>query len=130
MSLTPMSVENIYRDLGVFRRPVELFLSDFNNYFQQTSPYSVWNDDNTYNIEIEVPGYSQDDLEINLENNILSVSGTRGESRRRSNVSYSFTIPRYVKMEEMSASLSNGILTISAPIDSHSRVRKIAVQTK
>lgn len=134
MSLTPASSQNLYRDLGVFRRPIELFLSDFNNYFQQNSPSSVWEDETTYNIEVEVPGFSQEDLDIKLEGNLLAITGTRSQSdsRRtsRSSVSYSYTVPRYVRLEEMNANLTNGLLSISAPKDESHRVRRIQVTSK
>lgn len=135
MSLTPASAESVYRDLGVFRRPIELLLSDFNNYFQQSSPSSVWEDETSFNIEVEVPGFTNDDLDIKLDNNLLVISGNRsrgGDSRRvlKSSVSYSYTIPRYVKMDEMSAVLANGILSIAAPKNLESRVRKIEVLSK
>lgn len=130
MSLTPTS-SSVHRDLGVLRRPIELFLSDFNNYFQQTSPSSVCEDDNTYYIEVEVPGLSRQDLDIKLEGQLLTVSGTRaqkGFQRSFKSFSYSYTIPRYVKLDELTADLSDGLLSITAPKDSFSRIRKIEVR--
>jgi HSP20 family molecular chaperone IbpA len=133
MSLTPLS-STVHKDLGVLRRPIELFLSDFNNYFQQSSPSSVWEDDTTYNIEAEVPGFSQEQLDIKLDGQNLSITGVRAssDSRRsqKSCVSYSYFVPRYVRLDEMSANLSNGLLSITAPKDSSSRVRKIQVISK
>ena len=77
----------------------------------------------------ELPGLSEDDVTINLENNLLSISGektaTRSEDdaeqrnhvweRRYGSFSRSFTLPRTVKADDISALFENGVLTIHMP---------------
>ena len=87
----------------------------------------VSEDDNQYMIEAEMPGMNEEDIEINLENKLLVISGKKSvkkekEGKRftrieRSSGSFSrsFTLPSTVEAEEILASFSKGILTITIP---------------
>ena len=74
-----------------------------------------------------MPGMNEEDIEINLENKLLVISGKKSvkkekEGKRftrieRSSGSFSrsFTLPSTVEAEEILASFSKGILTITIP---------------
>ena len=92
----------------------------------------------------ELPGVSSDDVEINLENNVLTIRGEKHEERteedaehrvhlwerRSGSFTRSFTLPRTVSAEDITAEFENGVLTVMMPKAPESRGRRIEVATK
>ena len=101
----------------------------------------VKEDDDSYIVSLEVPGIVQDDLNISLENNVLTVRGSKqqkheekeGEFRRieRSYGSFarSVTLPRNVDATKVSADLADGVLTIDLPKEEQAKPRQISIGT-
>jgi HSP20 family protein len=93
----------------------------------------------SYIVSLEVPGIAQDDLNISLENNVLTVRGQKqqkheekeGEFRRveRSYGSFarSVTLPRTVESGKVSASLNDGVLQIELPKEEQAKPRQISI---
>jgi HSP20 family protein len=89
----------------------------------------------------ELPGMREENVSIELENNVLTISGekmeerTEGEEERRYHVwerSYgafrrSFTLPRTVKADEITARFHNGVLTVDLPKAAEAKGRKIEI---
>jgi len=85
--------------------------------------------DEELTLTAELPGLSENDVTINLENSVLSVSGEKtairneDETEQRSHVwerrygsfNRSFTLPRTVSTEDIGALFENGVLTIHMP---------------
>lgn len=91
----------------------------------------------------EIPGMSIEDIEIEVENNILTLKGEKkeereeGENRRyhlweRKHGSFqrTFTLPRAIKAEKITANLKDGVLFIQIPKAPEAKSRKIAVKTE
>jgi HSP20 family protein len=84
----------------------------------------------------DVPGLKRDDIEIVLENHVLTIKGTRKfESRENEQVmlgrSYGafarkFTLPDSLDEERLSATLADGVLTISIP--RHPKAKPIKIK--
>lgn len=84
----------------------------------------IFESDNELVLTAEVPGIDEKDIEISLENNVLSIKGerkfdkeTKEENYHRIERSYgtfyrSFTLPSYVDSEKINAVHENGILKI------------------
>lgn len=80
-----------------------------------------------YKIEVAAPGLEKKDFAINLENNVLTITSEREEQNEqkderfmRREFSYSsfkrsFSLPQSVDSNNITASHSNGILTIVIP---------------
>ena len=84
-------------------------------------------DDKSYLLEVDLPGYSKDDIKIDItdgyltinakvekENNDDSKTYVRRE-RFTGEVSRSFYVGEDIKEEEVKASFKNGILTLEVP---------------
>ena len=81
--------------------------------------------DKQYLIDVEVPGVDKNNIELNVENNTLTISGERkfekkdeGKHYHRVESSYgsfsrSFTLPDNVKDDTIQATYNNGILNIT-----------------
>lgn len=90
---------------------------------------NVSEDDKSYEIEVAAPGFNKEDLKINVEDDILTISAEsknetkeNGNGRQYSRREYSysaftrsFTLPDNAKDDSISADYRNGILTLHVP---------------
>jgi HSP20 family protein len=85
----------------------------------------------------DVPGVKQEDIEITLENRVLTIKGTRRfDSRENERVtlgraygsfSRSFTLPDSLDEDQLAAELSEGVLTVRIPKLPQAQPRKIQI---
>ena len=80
-----------------------------------------------YHIEIDLPGIKKEDVDINVEDNILTISGKRefkNESKEDDyykiessygSFSRSFTLPEKVDIENIRAASADGVLEVIIP---------------
>ena len=83
--------------------------------------------DAEYLMEVELPGLTEKDVEVKLENSLLTISSTKDEKkeekkngyvlreRRSAHFSRSFVLPEGVDSEKIAAEFKNGILKLSFP---------------
>lgn len=98
-------------------------LRDSNGY---SNPANIYDQDNAFIIEIMVPGFKKEDIHINLEQQTLKISAEVQQQevqdekflRREfniSNLNRSFSLPKTVDMDNISADFNNGILKLTLP---------------
>jgi HSP20 family protein len=85
----------------------------------------------------DVPGIKQGDLEVTLENHVLTIKGTRrfdGKEneqvmlgRAYGSFNRSYTLPEYVDDENLTAHLADGVLTIRMPKQARAKPKKIQI---
>ncbi len=85
----------------------------------------------------DVPGVKQEDLEVTLENHVLTIKGTRKfESKEDEQVmlgraygsfSRAYTLPDYLDDANLAANLADGVLTIRIPKQAKAKPRKIQI---
>ena len=99
-------------------------IQDFHSPRLNTNPpYQVREDDKAYTVAVDVPGLKRDDMKVNVDddNKILTLSGERkykspdGTSYSERSFSYSMTLGDNVLMDQLSANLEDGVLTLVAP---------------
>jgi HSP20 family protein len=90
-------------------------------------------------LRADLPGMSQDDVKIELEDNVLTVSGerkseheTKGEGYHRverafGSFSRSLTLPKGVDADAVKASFDNGVLEIHVPKPEERKPRRIEI---
>jgi HSP20 family protein len=87
----------------------------------------------------DVPGVKSEDLDITLENGVLTIKGSRnyeagGKEQVMLGRSYgqfarSYTLPNYLDYEKLSADLADGVLTIRIPKHQKAKPIKISIGT-
>jgi HSP20 family protein len=85
----------------------------------------------------DVPGVKQEDLEITLENHVLTIKGARKfESKDNAQVvlgrpygafKRAYTLPNTVDEEKLAADLADGVLTIRLPKHPKAQPRRIQI---
>ena len=91
-------------------------------------------------IVAEIPGVQPDDIKISLENNLLTISGTKQQQAEEKTervhryervygaFERSFTLPSSVEANDIKANYDNGVLTITLPKSERAKPRQINVQ--
>lgn len=102
-------------------------------------PVDVYEDEQSIQLKMEVPGIEEKDIDIRLENNILTVRGerkfekeTKEENYRRverryGSFSRSFTLPNSVDNENVEAGYDKGVLTIHLAKRAEAKPKQIKV---
>lgn len=97
-------------------------------------------DDKSVELTVELPGLSQSDVKIAVEDDVLTVSGEKKAEKdykegsvRVSERSYgafsrSVSLPRSVDAAKIKASMADGVLKIIAPKDGSAVARTIEIQ--
>jgi len=99
----------------------------------------VYEDEHKVALKIEVPGIDENDIDVRVENNTLTVHGERKiekeekeENYRRVERQYgsftrTFTLPTTVDTENVSANYDKGVLKISLPKKAEAKPKQIKV---
>jgi HSP20 family protein len=99
----------------------------------------VYEDEHKVTLKIEVPGIEEKDIDVQIENNVLTVHGERKiekeekeENYRRVERQYgsftrTFTLPTTVDTESVSATYDKGVLKIALPKKAEAKPKQIKV---
>jgi len=120
--------------LGRGRRDEELFTGTW------APPVDIVETKDKLVLTAELPGFSEEQIQINFEDGVLSIEGERrfekeakDESYHRVERSYgkflrSFSLPGNVDSQKISAVFTNGLLTIELPKREETKPKSIKVQ--
>ncbi len=88
----------------------------------------------------EMPGLKRENIEVDVENNVLTIRGEKREERREGEpgrfhlaerrygtFTRSFVLPRDVDADQIQADFEDGVLTIAIPKSERARRRRIQV---
>ena len=96
--------------------------------------------DKAFIITADVPGVDPKDIEVNMENGVLTIRGERKEEKEEEKEGYKriervrgtfyrrFTLPDTADAEKISARSKNGVLEITIPKQEKVQPRKIEVE--
>jgi HSP20 family protein len=134
-----------FAPLFSFRRELDRL---FNDRFSSQSGLPGWapaadvrEDSNNISLDVELPGISPDDVEINVDNGVLTISGQKQTEHRENEEDQryhtvertygaffrSFQLPQGVDEGQINASFNNGVLTIDIPKSALPQPRKISI---
>lgn len=102
-------------------------------------PVNVAKENNSYVVMAEIPGMNPGNLDIKVEGDTLTLKGERQREKMPDGVSYhrkeratgtfqrSLTLPSKVEPDAVKASYTDGVLTITLPIERSARPKQISV---
>ena len=102
-----------------------------------TPPVDIrWKGDEVV-LAVDVPGVKREDLELTLENRVLTIKGSRKSpaaeregDRARGAFNVSYSLDEIMDGDRLSAELADGVLTIHIPKHAKAQPRRIEVQGK
>jgi HSP20 family protein len=95
--------------------------------YRQAAPVNVTETKEGYQLQLAAPGFAKEDIQISLENNLLTISAgqkeeTKTEDQKQIRQEFrvqsfkrSFTVDKGIDAEQISAQFVNGILTLNLP---------------
>jgi HSP20 family protein len=99
----------------------------------------IYEDENQLVLTAEIPGIEEKDVEIKLEDNMLSIQGERKMEKETKEENYhrleraygsfyrSFTLPNYIDQDKIHAEHENGVLKITMPKKPELKPRKVKI---
>jgi len=88
-------------------------------------------DNDNYYLVAELPGFDKKDVNVELENSVLTITAERkegeGEDARMQSYSRSLTVGDDVNPDSVSAKLENGLLKVALPKAEERKPRAIAI---
>ena len=137
-----------FRDVLALQNRLNSVFQDYNRGNESDSlattafvpPVDVYEDEHKIVLKLEVPGMKESDLDIQLENNLLTVRGERKFEKEEKEENFhrierrygsfyrSFTIPNTVNPENVKASYDAGVLSIQLEKRAEARPKQIKVQ--
>ena len=109
-------------------------------------PVDIRESQDAYLIEAELPGFSREEIEVGVEDMVLTISAKKAEAekedatpqqeapryivreRRGSGYHRRFSLPRDVDVDKISADYQNGILSLEIPKSEEAKPRSIKVK--
>jgi HSP20 family protein len=127
-------------DLFDWNRVLDNFFTDVPLWNSRTPAVDVKEEDKRYLMEVELPGLTEKDIEVKVEDNILTLSSKKEESkeekkdgyliheRRRAEFARTFVLPNDADREQINAEFKNGLLMVQIPKKPEAQPRKIDVK--
>lgn len=135
------------RRLTVFN-PSSIFSDDFMDnmllprldWRQEQTNLEMYEDDDNVVVKLAIPGYKEEDIDISVEDNVLTISGNTQEVEedtskkfyykglKTESFSRSITLPVRVKSDNADAEVKNGVLHVTLPKAEESKASKIMIK--
>jgi len=103
---------------------------------------NTYEDEQGFSVEAAVPGFDQKDIELSIEDGVLTVKGERKNDAPAPDRTYfvreigtgsfsrSFRLPSNVDPNKVSASYKHGVLTIELPKREEAKPRRITIESQ
>ena len=127
------SISDLFDDFFSLK-PAGLFDSDW------VPAVDVHEDEKGIYVKADIPGMDEKNLEVNIQNNILTIKGEKSEERRESNnrralmterrygsFQRSIRLPEGIKADRVKAEFKNGVLNIDIPCEHAEPAKKIKI---
>ncbi len=133
------------RTMDIFSEMDRMMNSVFNDtpeWDSRVPSVDIREEENRYLLEAELPGYTEKDVHLRVEENLLVLEANRkGEKedkepgylvRERSSASYkrSFVLPKDVDSSKISASMKNGVLSLELQKSEAAKPKTIEIKVK
>ena len=102
------------------------------------APAAVWQDDEAYHLELDLPGVARDDVELTLEKDVLQIVAERKqpegerkglhEERSYGKVTRTLTFPEAFDTEGITAELTDGVLRVKVAKAPEAKPHRIDVK--
>ena len=127
-------------ELFDWNRMLDSFFDDAPVWNTQTPAVDVKEEEKRYLMEVELPGLTDKDIELKVEDNILTLSSKKEESKEQKKDGYllrerrgaefcrTFVLPQDADRAEVKAEFKNGLLMVDIPKKPEAQPRKIDVR--
>ncbi len=145
--MIPMVIDP-FKELRDIERKISSMLEFENKMIPAAQAENIWmpavnekEDEKAYYVEIDLPGVKKEDINIEVKDNVITVSGERKFKKTEEDKGYkrvesffgkferSFTLPADADAEKIEAKVEDGVLLITIPkVEQKENVKKIEVK--
>jgi HSP20 family protein len=116
------------------------FENDPNNFFSKNNfnvpATNIVENENYFELELAVPGMKKEDFNIDVENNMLTISSEKQEENEEKGKNYtrkefvygsfsrSFVLPKSVDSEKIKAEYKDGVLSLNLPKKAEEKLKE------
>ena len=137
---------DIFSDLTRMQQEMNRFFDDFFGERRSEMMEGAWlpavdvsETDTELKVRAELPGMTQNDIELHLQDNVLTLKGEKKQEKKEEKENYhriersygsftrSFTLPAGVKQEDVKATFKDGVLEITLPKSEEAQPKKISI---
>ena len=130
-----------FRELDLMDRRMRRFFEELGVVPALAPAADVYETDGELVVELEVPGFDEKELEIEVRDHTLSVTGERAEQMEKKDKTLRlrerlekrferrFELPAGIDGEHVAAEYTKGVLTVHVPKASHEEPRKVEITT-
>ena len=121
------------------RDSFQSFFYEFPSLTESHPAIDVHEDTDKFVIEAEVPGYKPNEINVDLNDDVLTISSRKEEKREEEDEGYllkerktrafkrAFRIPSDVKRDKIEAGFEDGVLTIQLPRSERKNAKRIEI---
>jgi|UniRef100_A0A7V3RFD2 HSP20 family protein len=140
---------DLYRPFEEMQKVMDRFFEEFPRILPMTFPTEVFTPavnisetDKSYEFEVELPGMKREDVELSIDDGVLTISGEKKEERKEEKKEYkkfersygkferTFSLPKNIDENNVSAKFENGVLNISILKSPESKSTKKKIEVK
>lgn len=137
---------DVFGDLSRMQEDMNRFFDDFFGEHRRGLAEGAWlpavdvsETENEFVVRAELPGMSHEDIDINVQNNILTLKGEKKQEKTEEHESFhrlersygtfsrSFTLPSGVSPDDINAGFKDGVLEVTMPKAEEAKAKKIAI---
>ena len=120
----------------------ERMLSDGSGRAETTHlPVDIYQSEDAYTIEASVPGFRPEDVEVTIDDNVLTIKGQMKTEEKRDSGGYvhrerrsasvyrQVSLPQQVKADGIEAAFENGVLKVVIPREAKAQPKRIPVSS-
>ncbi|WP_342253330.1 Hsp20/alpha crystallin family protein [Spiroplasma endosymbiont of Zeiraphera isertana] len=129
--------DNFFNDIINFSYPLTFKNDGERTFLPKTD---VFENDSEYCLEIELPGVLQENIDLKINNNILTIEAKKDDVNEKKNKNYhiqeryygsfsrSINLPSNISEESIDANFKNGILIVKIPKKEQTKTKKITIK--
>jgi len=142
--MTFKTSNSMVRDVAALRREMDRWFDGYwDGSSQSLQPWapavSIQERPDSLAVTAELPGVNAADVEVTVENGVLTISGEKNPTEAEGNVHLderrygrferSFTLLQSVVADDIRADFANGVLTVSLPKTAEAKPRRIQIES-
>ena len=149
--MTSLTTWKPLHDLFSTRREIDRFFDNVfgNQGISRSTTDSAWappidvvDAEDHVEFHAEVPGLSEDHVQVSVTENVLTIKGEKKSGSEDKNAGYhfversygqfqrSFSLPKNLRTDDIDASFKRGVLTISVPKTKKEEAKEIPIRTE
>lgn len=147
--LTRRNETPVNNNLDSLRRDIDRVFDDFFSFSPANLYDSEWmprldvdDDGEKIMVTAEIPGMDEKNLDVSIENNVLTIAGEKEEERKEEDkkgkpivserrfgsFKRTVSLPQGIKADDVKAKFKNGVLSLEIPRDESQKPKKIDVK--